>query len=396
MKKILLLAAAAMVAASASAEVFPKAAEVDGEDLTPAGYKFNTYDKEFIGFTNVVGGAKPWNMDANWYRDHFVAEDKTIGDGFINVIGGQYNGNEANNAKLNSATKIIDMGGTCGKVLALNFAGSKFPEAYKGITGNELEIGEATAYPVIMWHFDHTKLLNYLGTQKDGAAYMPLRIRVELNLFCNEPQAVGEYWKAYMNDDQNNVRPADMADNDAADILVNPAEFAWRWCEKDEESPDDDSVWNGNDTETPEWNPTRWLVYEWDINVSGFETEDEVFKSNLKLKNEVPGGNLGSWSVLIRNIQLYVPENENRDYIYKARPRTWNYYTVGAPASVESVTVDADALTYTANGGEVTFSAPAKVYNMAGAMVAEGTTVSLAHGVYVAQAGAQTVKIAVK
>lgn len=399
MKKILLLAAAASMAASAmAADVFPKASEMDGVDLTPAGYAFTTYDKEFVGYTAT--DVLPWNMNVNWYRDNYVAKDQTIGDGLIVVTGGQVYNKAENIAVLSEATKIIDMGGTVGKVYCLNFSGSNFPAKYKELTGADLQIGEAIAgaQPLLFWHFDHTKLEKYLGQKKNDADWMPLRVRMEVNIYANKQSSKGNYWKAYVNDDQNNVRPADKEDNAAGDILVDPAEFAYRWCEKDPTSPTDAAIWDeGPNKGAGEWNPNRWLVYEWDINVAAPETEEELFKGNIRIKNEIPGGaNHDSFTVLIRGIYLYAPANESREYIYAKRPRTWNTYEVGPATGAGVKDVEAADFQFSVNGGTATFSAPAQVYNLSGALVAEGTAANLSKGLYIAKSGSKTVKLVVK
>ncbi|MBD5234062.1 MAG: hypothetical protein HDS65_07795 [Bacteroidales bacterium] len=400
MKKALLLAAAASMAFSATAEVFPKASEMDGEDISPAGYLFNSYDKEFIGYT-YTEDILPWNMNANWYCKNYVQQGKTIGEGVILVTGGQVYNKEENIKVLEKASKIVDLGGTVGKVLCINFAGSEFPAKYEEITGKSLEIGEAlpNGWPVLFWQFDHTLLMDYLHSTLDGEDYMPLRVRVELSIFANNQSSTGNYWKAYVMDDQGEVRPGKKKDNEAPDILVNPEEFAYRWCEVDESDPDDDSIYDaGANAGAGEWNPNRWLVYEWDINVGGSGEDGSDFTTNIRLKNEIPGGSLGGFSVLIRSLNLYIPENLHRDYIYKARPRTWNFYTAGDTGSngVEGVTVAEDALSYTVNGSTVSFNTPAKVYTIAGAYAGEGTEVNLSKGIYVAHAAGKAVKFVVK
>lgn len=398
MKKVLLFAAAVSLAASAMAEVFPAAAPVNGEDITPAGYKFNTYGKDFIGYS-IAEGLLNWNMSVNWYKDHYVVPDKSIEDGLILVTGPVYNNNAENTAKLEAATKIIDLGGTCGKVLCINFAGSTFPQQYKSVTGNDLEIGEVPgSFPLLFWHFDHKLVQKYVGQKKDDADYMPLRLRIEMSLYANSQSSQGEYWKAYVNDDQNNVRPAGKDDNTAPDILVNPAEFAYRWCEKSDDPQDaeDDAIWDeGPNAGAGEWNPTRWLVYEWDLNVADIENEGDPFQTNIRIKNEIPGGNLGNFAILIRNIELYVPEDVNREYVYAKRLRTWNTYTVGEDSGIKAVDAESDC-TFNVSGNTVNFSAPAQVYTLAGTLAAEGTNVTLSKGLYVAKCGTKAVKVLVK
>ncbi len=389
MKKSLLLAAAALVAASASAQVFPAATELDGTDVTPAGFKFNTYDKEFVGFTcvNVLN----WNMTVNWIRDNYVAKDLSVGDGLITTSGPTFNNNQENIDALNNGSAIVDFGGTLGKVLCINYAGSTFPAKYKELTGKDLTIGEAPAdYTLAFWTFDPQTMLPYAGLAQN----MPLRVRIECSIYGNTQAAADGVWKAYVNDDQNNVRPSGMADNEAPDILVSPNEFAYRWCEMDETTPNDDSVWEDGENGTDgEWNPNRWLVYEWDIDLQAPETEDEPWNATPRIKMEIP--NPAGATLLFRNIQIVAPNDTERERVYAKRLRTWNTYTLES-AGVNSVLADAADFTYSVSGNYVVFSAPAAVYNMAGAKVAEGTTANLAKGVYVAQSAGKAVKFVVK
>lgn len=400
MKKILLLAAAACMAASMSAEVFPQAVAMSGEDITPAGYKFNTYDKEFIGAPNINGTfqAMPWQLGNDWYLTYSSADGFEFGDGLIGLSCPPYTGPQykpENFDAFNAGTKIVDLGGTCGKVLAMNFAGSNFPAAYKNITGQDLEIGEVVAANTVMNFWMNPAVVSrYAGIQRDGADYMPMRARVEMNIYTPLPANTIGSVKAFMQNDNGNVLPVKKDDNLATDILVAPFEFAYRWCEKDETSPDDDSVWDEGETSAT-WNPNRWLVYEWDFNAPDIENEGDPF-CNVKMKMEMPGAGSGGITVLIRSINIYVPENANREYVYKQRPRTWNFYTTGAVEGVKTIATPDEAVKYSINGNSVNFSAPAKVYTISGALVAEGTNMNLAKGVYVALCGTKAVKLLVK
>lgn len=378
------------------AEVFPAAAPVGaGTDLTPAGYKFNSYDKEFIGF--VCSSQMNWNMNVLYVRDNFIVPGTSMGDGHVIAGGPLFNGNQEQVDNLNTAAKIVDFGGTTGKVLAINYGQSGFAEKYKELTGADLEIGSVPGnYSLFFWHLDPQTVLPFAGDDKN----MPVRVRIEWNVFHTTQSSSNPFVKVYANDDSNNVRPMGMDDNMAPDIEVKPAEFAYRWCEKDETTPDDDAVWDdGDNGANGEWNPNRWMVYEWDIDFAA-AGEENPWEYAPRLKMEVPGANMGEGgaTLLIRSINVYAPDDTERTRIYKQRPRTWNFYTTGAPAEggVEEIAIKGTELTYSVAGSTVTFSAPAKVYTLAGALVAEGTTATLAQGIYVAQAGGKAVKFIVK
>ncbi len=272
-----------------------------GVNLTPAAYQFNTYDKPFIGFTCTDLDIYNWNLAVYHIKD-FLYEGGEIGDGYIPVSAPTFCGtkNQENVDLLNQASGIIDLGGEIGKVLAINYQGSGFAEEYHSLTGNELPLGEApAAYTLPFFVFDPVTLEAYAGLDKN----MPLRVRIECNVFSQE-WVEGDAFRAYVMDDQNNVRPGGGDDNEAPDIMVNPAEF------KDGSS----------------WNPNKWLVYEWDIDLADIE-EFIPFGWVPKLKMEIQ--NPEGCAILFRNIQLYAPEDTDRERIYKRRLRTWNTYTVG-------------------------------------------------------------------
>ena len=58
--------------------------------------------------------------------------------------------------------------------------------------------------------------------------------------------------------------------------------------------------------------------------------------------------------------------------------------------------IDADGVNVTVAGGVITSSVAAKVYNLAGVLVGEGTSVKVPAGVYVVKAGAKVVKVLAK
>ena len=68
-----------------------------------------------------------------------------------------------------------------------------------------------------------------------------------------------------------------------------------------------------------------------------------------------------------------------------------------APSAVENVAAKADAFNAYAANGTIYATAPAKVYNLAGALVGTAdNTLNVAAGVYVVKAGSKAVKVLVK
>jgi hypothetical protein len=374
--------------------LFPVAGDIDGADATPAGLKFNTYNGDFIGFHPTDHGSANWNC-----ANHIVNESKKEGVDFTNgyaFIGGpNFNANAANTEEFNKSCKIIDLGGTCGKVLAITFKGSEFNSVAKEITGVDYGLVDysTVAFPLFYWVPNPDVMKSYAK----GGDTKTLRVRIEANIYSKEPGA-SEIFKAYVNDDENNVQPN--GDNAASDILMTEAEFAKRWCDTDEAQKDDDmaqepSVW---DDGTPVWYPNRWLVYEFDFGMAQ-GSDDGDWNYAPKIKMEVPGGgSYTDFAILIRNIQFYEPTG-GCDIVTATRKRTYNNYTLGAPSTggVSDVAVEnGAALEVSVNGGIASFSENAVVYNFAGARVGAGRNVALAKGVYVANANGKAVKFVVR
>lgn len=401
MRKVL-LTLAACTAMSAFAwdnpnlsTLFPVAGDVNGTDATPAGLKFNTYNGEFIGFHPTDHGSKNWNCATGIVKDS-KNEGVDFSNGYAFIGGPAFNANESATEEFNKSCKIIDLGGTCGKVLAITFKGSDFNSVAKEITGVDYQLVDysATVYPLFFW----VPNPDVMQTYAKGGDTKTLRMRIEANIYSKTPGAA-EIFKAYINDDENNVQPNN--DNNAPDILIAENEFAKRWCDLDEAEFDEDyatepSVW---DEEGAVWYPNRWLVYELDFGIPAQGEDETEWKYAPKIKMEVPGANENTdFAILIRNIQFYEPEG-GCNIETATRQRTYNNYTVGEPSSdgVRNVAVEnVSNLEVSVNGGIASFSENAVVYNFAGARVAAGRNVALAKGVYVASANGKAVKFVVR
>jgi len=227
MRKVL-LSLAACTAMSAFAwdnpnlsQLFPVAGDIDGTDATPAAFKFNSYNGEFVGFHPTDHGSRPWNC-----ANHIVLESMKDGVDFSNgyaFIGGPaFNDNADAVATFNKSCKIIDLGGTCGKVLAVTFKGSEFNSVAQEITGNDYGLVDYSdnVFPIFYWVPNPEVMKAYAK----GGDNKTLRVRIEANIYSKSPSTSAEIFKAYVNDDENNVQP--VTDNEAPDILITEAEFA--------------------------------------------------------------------------------------------------------------------------------------------------------------------------
>jgi hypothetical protein len=316
-------------------------------------------------------------------------------NGYAFIGGPAFNDNADAVATFNKSCKIIDLGGTCGKVLAVTFKGSEFNSVAQEITGNDYGLVDYSdnVFPIFYWVPNPEVMKAYAK----GGDNKTLRVRIEANIYSKSPSTSAEIFKAYVNDDENNVQP--VTDNEAPDILITEAEFAKRWCDTDEAEFDEDvasepSVWDDGDVV---WYPNRWLVYEFDFGVAAQEGDEWNYAPKIKM--EVPGGNsYNDFAILFRNIQFYEPAS-GCDIATKTRSRKYNNYTLGAVDNngVHNVALDNNSkLEVSVNGNIASFSENATVYNFAGARVAAGRNVSLANGVYVANANGKAVKFVVR
>lgn len=395
MKKILLSASVAALATSAWAAdlVHPTAEKPIGEDITPAAFNYNTYEKDFHGF--VTGTGADWNLPNHWMLDNVLNGNIAYGDGIaVATMGGA--ANDDITKTLNEGVSVVDFGGTLGKALVMDFSSGNFAPAFKTATGFDITTKEngAHGYYTLYWLLDAQRIAPIANKDLNN-----LRLRITCNVY--RPTASGSYaFKVFANDDENNPR------NDshiAQGIEIHPNEFVYTWSEKDDETPDDAAIWDeGIGGKDGTWNPNRWMVYEFDFSASANENADyKEYAFCPKLKFEFPaewGGN--GATLLIRSIEVYKHDGTATDAAPSTRKRTWETFTIDPnSAGVAAIGAEIDDIQYTVNGNEVTFSTDAEVYTISGAKVASATAglpVVLKSGFYVANASGKGVKFAIK
>lgn len=398
MKKSLLFAAGALaLGMSASAQVFPQATEITGTDYTP----YWNFNETGARPSMVTLHAMNWNMSVEYIYNNIIVGDIDATNGVFLVGGPQCNNNEENVAKAIAGTTIQNFGGTLGKVLVINSETSGLQDYVNANYGFNMDIPSVPNSNGYMQYFMVPNPETLFGAPDD------LRVRIEYSIFKKVP-GNSPVWNAYMQSDQNNVMP--VGDEAAPGIQVNSEEFAYRWCDKDPDTPDDDGVWDNPDGDgNAAWNPYRYQCYEWDFKLSrefkdlaeGEPGDVAHWKSCPKLKFQIEG--LADNAILIRRIAIFPRPADAIEYNINnpdaiGRLRTWNTYTMDA-AGVEIVGADMVAPNYSVCGNNVTFEGDAQVYTAAGAQVvhaAAGQAVNLPAGLYIARVNGQAVKFVVK
>lgn len=371
MKKSLLLSAAIVMAASASAQ----------NDITPSGYYFNTVEsfswaeKAHTGANIGIPAFETSGGEAAW------------NNGLAVIAGGQFaNPNQPYFADLKAGTSLVNLGGEVGQVLCISGVNSKINDKLNELYGVEMNIPSCTGS--LNW-FNMNFFTDPNNTPTGDENY--IRVRVVMNIYANSISADNIVNNAYTVADQGGVRP-NSNDSGVSSRAIKSDDFQ-KYYEDDPETPEEDE--DGN----PIWDPTRWLVYEFDTTAPESSAEGTSYIP-LRLKMEMNQGNLCNATIFIKEITFVNnPDMESSDAIINATQRTYQTLTVNpTPSAIENVEVN-EAATYSINGNAVTFSAAANVYSVSGAQVAvagAGETITLGNGFYVANVGGKSVKFVVK
>jgi hypothetical protein len=382
MKKLLLIAALAM---TVSSSVFA----ITEEDITPAGYSFSkltTFAASPFTFTGANIGVPVWTTCKGADNYH---------DGMLVIGGGQF----ANTAQpyykdACAGISIVDLGGEVGKVFAMSGVNSKVNDKLKELYNVDMQIPSCTGS--LNW-FNLNWFTDPNNTPKSataaGANGVPtdcnIRVRLVMNVFANtlgETNAIVN--KSYAVSDQGGINPVN--DNTAAKTEIFSGEFC-KYYADDPTTPEEDA--NGNLI----WDPTRWLVYEFDTWCPA-NSEDGTTFSPLRLKMEFNQGNFASATVFIKEIS-FSKITDNDAPIVNTRSHTWKTYQLTPATGIQRVTSDNGTVQFTKEGNNVKFAAPTTVYTADGRKVAEakeGANVGLNSGIYVAKSGKSNVKFVVK
>jgi hypothetical protein len=285
MKKSLLFIAALFVASFASAQ--------EMEDITPSGYIFANQSVGQYKIAATYKGANPPDQNPDI--------PKLYNNGFFYIAGAAVYQNWEN---LQAGTSIVDLGGQVGKVLCINGQNSQFNEQ------NNVSFPQCT--DKLNWfNFFFTTDPNNTPVSPDKS--VNLRVRIVMNVFSN---VFGEsnniFNTIYCQNNDGSINPND--DNTAERAAVTTGEFIA--YDEDEEPVE-------NETGDYVYDPTKWLVYEFDMFCP--MTVNGTVYSPMRLKLEMNAGELARSTVFIKEVHfLKHTGNESEKIVNR---RTHNYVT---------------------------------------------------------------------
>lgn len=357
MKKFLLGVATMMVAVGAYAQ--------DGIDITPSQYKYNDRAVGQETIQKFYTGANP---DYSVLRNTIV---EGYNNGYLFVAGGQFGNTKQTYATdLQAGTSIVDLGGEAGKVLCVNGVNSKFNDTYS------MDYPKCTGG--LNW-FNFDWCTDPENTPTGGSATAPnIRVSVVVNIYSNSPSAANAVInKAYVQSCQNGVLPT--GSNSDSDVEVYSGDFVETYDDGEPVLDDDENMI---------YDPTKWMVYEWDTYCPEADKNDDGTTASvnvyapIRVKMEMNAGNLASSTMFIKEVKFTKLE-DNSDPIIGKRVKTFKTYKVD-PQKV------ATAIAGTAADNT---NAPKQVYTIDGKRVNAN---SLAKGIYVVKQGTKTAKYVVK
>ena len=376
MKKVLLLSAAAMLTASAV---------MAESDITPAGYRYNTG----ATFRTHPTGAAGANLVINAWETYNCADYWQ--DGLVMLNGGQVQSKplaeQTQGTGLVNGISIVDLGGTCGKVLAISGQNSKINDWFASHGYNNPEIPSMTAFP---GYFHLNFFLHPQMTPMGGATdNRKIRVRVTLNRYANDLTDSHESDGAI----QGHL-PTNQCGNPAGTgINMNTGEFIKHY----NDDPQEDFEFDG-ESDYYLWNPERWMVYEFDgwcpENEPGNPANFGPVYFKVKHSNNMTG------TLFIRSIEFL--EIGAGDNAHATPTKTFVNFTIAPKKSstgISGISADNDAFGYTIAGNTATFAVDAAIYSVTGARIATaaaGEPTTLASGFYVATADGKSVKFAIR
>lgn len=351
MKQILLSLAMLMTAGSAFAQ---------DVDVTPSKYKYA--DKE-VGQEKIDGFVTGANIAAPC--DELIKEK--YNNGLLIAAGGQFGNTAQPYAKdLQAGTSIVDLGGEVGKVLCINGANSKFNEKYN------VKFPQCTGtlnWFNFNWFMDPKNTPTISGKEVSDAT-RNIRVRVVLNVYSNKPgEADNIINSAYMVSNQGNMMPANS--KEAEGVAVTTGEFIERYV--DDGSPVLD------DNENYIYDPTKWMVYEWDTYCP--TPVDEQTGVPLRLKMEMHQGNLAGCTVFIKEVSFTKLADSSERIAGNKRNKTFQTLKQAVATGISSINASAS------NGVK-------EIYTLNGTRVNAGT--QLGQGLYIVKEGGKTTKMVIK
>lgn len=300
-------------------KVYPPASELDPEvftDLTPAYFKF--YNHHVVPSENLIrydmnedDKYGQFNMEADFISSntdngnkYFTADN--IQDGNI-LLGGVYYLKANDRTPLKDGISVYNFGGEIGNAMILNGVNSKLSEAIKDKFGleNAPSLGKLIQRKgvnfVFYWILDHQSMAKAREEGKDK-----VRIRLEMNAYNNDMACSLPVVTSFYEQDE---KSGTAFHGSNASILFN--EFA---------------------TKEGEWDPSHWMVYEFDIDnteAASYLTLKISTNSDATKTHDLDNG-----ALLIRSVEVYAYDSTSeaslRPLAVSDNGRVWNTYDLEA------------------------------------------------------------------
>lgn len=367
MKKTLLLSAALM----GSMCMF---AQDQGTDITPANYYFNNC-REIPWYSTLTTNA---NIPAPvWSQNPGLSAEWN--NGLIAIASaGQAEGNFQ---AMLDATSLIDLGGDVGVVFC--FAGNKsnikekLAELYPdGDYSNMAVQGDGG---VAGWNYNFFTDPENTPTVSEGY----IHFKMVLNVYQpdNKTGAV-VFQNLYQVDNQgnNNTTVGEEKTNEAntPGTGIDSSEFVKRYEDDNEPELDDD--------DNMIWDPTQWLVYEYDFNVPDPD-EDGKIATPARIKFQtIAGGDMKNYALFIKELSFTWRTGEPQ--IVGERLKTYVTLNPDPKGDVtELPAVDSGAV----NSISTDLNAPVEYFNLQGVKVANPE-----NGIFIRKQGKKTSKVIIR
>lgn len=325
-------------------------------DITPDRFKFANQPEGEYKIDYFVTTANP----ANGWQIPIDRSD----DGFLMVAGApagipatEETPSTNMGQSIQKLTTIVDLGGEVGKVLCMKGKASKYENGAENIPDADIRWFNYNFYTP----FTFTPI----STSEDDQN--PIRVRLVFSIVHNTQTSTDEIFKMYASTLANSPTPVNG--------LFSAADFQLL---DEEGDPVLDEEWKA------QYDPTRWMVYEFDF-VVGTEAGNPA-----RLKMEIANAIWAEGAILIKELKFLtepVGEPVQRQYVT---------YKPGDDSSVADLFKEK---AFTVSGDQVTFNAAGEVYGLNGMKVATakaGETVQLNAGFYIVRANGESSKLIVK
>lgn len=260
------------------------------QDVTPLKYHFYQVPENTVEELGIF--ATEMYPTGNWNLNNYAWGDKDGGVGFAQeryndgfvcwAPGGALSEDFLKNVQ--TGLTLVNFGGEIGKALAITYSGSKVNEALAALGENAPQVKESSLQGQQEWFW-------FLSPYTETTPNV-FKISIQYNVFANDltDPAATLGGNMYINDNENNVHPAD---DNAKGVLNNFKKVAS--CREEEvEDPE-----TGDFDLGFVWDPTMWRTMTWYANCP---VGTEVPRIKMNLNNQWSAA--GSFTLFIRDITI--------------------------------------------------------------------------------------------